>query len=145
MKTRKTTSNDYNVMMDLRERINSLCEMIEAKDIENLPIIKLVEYATWLKLFVYLPCKTDIASKTAKQLRRMIDTWFKHNQLAKFQIEAVYSDNEWHTTPVVKDDLDFAKRMHDVYADWSKDCRIRNNHTQELIYRQGHNWVAFAK
>ena len=145
MKIRKTTSNDYNVMMNLRERINSLCGMIEAKDIENLPIIKLVEYVTWVKLFVYLPCKTDIASKTAKQLRRMIDTWFKHNQLAKFQIEAVYSDNEWHAIPVVKDDLDFAKRLHDVYADWSMDCRIRNNYTQELIYRQGHNWVTFAK
>ena len=145
MKTRKTTSNDYKVMINLRDHINYLCGMIDAKDIENLPIIKQVDHITLVKLFVYLPCKTDISKKTAKQLRRMIDTWFKHNQLAKFQIEAVYSGNEWHQSPVFNDDLDFAKRLHDIYADWSKDIRIRNNYTQELIYRQGSNWVTFAR
>lgn len=145
MKTHKTNIKSYNDMVNVRNIINNLCERIDRHDIDNAPIIKLVDHNTFILLFVNVPCKGEIGMKTAKQIRRMIDTWFSRYNLAKYQIESLYEDGNWHYTAVYNDDLDFAKRLHDVYADWSQDIRIRNNFTGELIYRQGHNWVTFAK
>lgn len=66
----------------------------------------------------------------------------------KFQIEMQDSSNKWHSSPVFSDDLEAVKNFvqsHSDYFGWFHDCRIRNNFTQELSYRAGHNWLTFAK
>ena len=143
MKTNKTTIKNYNEMLKVAEVIETLCKRVDAKLVNNIAAEKLMKFNDFLTLLCNIN-SNNLHEKTPKQMRRMIGTWFKHNELAMYQVE-IKRDDRWACYAVFNDDLEFAKELAITLGQYEDDARIRNNFTQELSYRAGHNWLTFAK
>lgn len=142
MKAKTTTLKNYNDMLKAADAIEHLCQRVDAKLVNNIAAEKLMKFGDFLTLLCNIH-NNNLHEKTPKQVRRMIGTWFKHNELAKFQVE-IKRGERW-ACHEAGNELNQAKELHDILGEFEEDARIRNNFTGELIYRQGHNWVTFAK
>lgn len=131
-----TSMTRFQQMLDAYDEIQKVIRRVEMKGINNIAVKRMSGMEKTRDTLANNGINTD---RTAKQIRRCMDTWFKRFEPPKYSLEALI-DGEWKEQDY-NDEGMIITAVANLSVQNGYSVRIKNNINGDIYYNLDGDWV----